>query len=134
MNMIALLKQATIKKLINPIDFYFSITIANKEEPAIILATACTSYITNQGNICLPLSILSKKLIFLNKNNNFINKLWLAAGNPTNWNKILLKSKIISKGYKNTPLIISNNNLYLHHLWVCEKTIFKFISNNKKKK
>ncbi|HMI76928.1 MAG TPA: hypothetical protein VK482_01055 [Buchnera sp. (in: enterobacteria)] len=133
MNIILLLKKAITKKLLNPIDVYFSITIANQENPAIILAAACISYFTNQGNVCLPLSNLAKKLIFLNKKNTLINQLWYAAGNPTNWYKTLLNSKIVSNGSKNSPLIISKNNLYLNYLWISEKIIFKFIYNNKKK-
>lgn len=131
MNIIALLKKALKKNLINDIDFYFATYIATEQEPEIMLAAACLSYSVNCGHVCLPILHLKNKLVFPKKEKNLIDKLWHIAGNPKNWTQILLKSNKISHDTNIGPLILYKKNLYLNYLWQAEKKVFSFISHNK---
>jgi len=134
MNIIALLKQALNKNLINNIDFYFSTYIATEKEPEIMLAAACLSYSVSCGHVCLPILNLKNKLVFPKKEKKLINKLWNAAGNPKNWTEILLKSDKISHNTNVGPLVLYEKKLYLNYLWQAEKKVFSFILNNKQEK
>ncbi|WP_343192056.1 exodeoxyribonuclease V subunit alpha [Buchnera aphidicola (Formosaphis micheliae)] len=73
-----------------------------------------------------------KKKVFPKNNILFIDKLWNTVGNPSDWEKTLLNSAIVSNNSYSSPLIISEHNLYLNYLWKAQKTVSSFIICNKK--
>ncbi|CAL4324102.1 exodeoxyribonuclease V subunit alpha [Buchnera aphidicola] len=124
-----LLKEAVKKKLIQSIDFQFSNFICKNDEPAVMLAAACTSNFYGKGNICLPIKLLLKKY-FKNPKKKIIKKMWKIINkikSTQDWVEILKKSHSIGMENSRNPIILFKKNLYLYKAWKMEKKIFNFI-------
>lgn len=131
MKIMFLLKEAIKKNIITPSDFYFSISIAQNQSPKTILSTICISYFTRIGHTCLPISILENKKVFNKKNHTkLINSIWKTTELSHNFQLELLKNKVIGNEFLSTPLIIFNKKIYLNKIWIAEKKIFNFISQD----
>jgi len=63
MKMTDLLKNLAQKRIIGLTDFYFSQFIS-KNNPIVMLASACVSYENKNGHIFLPLEYFEKKMFF----------------------------------------------------------------------
>ncbi|WP_343153440.1 exodeoxyribonuclease V subunit alpha [Buchnera aphidicola (Mindarus keteleerifoliae)] len=127
-----ILKEAVKKKMIRNIDFYFSIFVSKKNEPAVMLAAACTSHFYGNGNACLPIKLLKKKY-FRNPRKKIVKNLWKIIDfikSTKDWINILKKSDAIGKENSNNPIILSNNSLYLYQVWKTEKKIIEFLIKN----
>ncbi|XBC42182.1 MAG: exodeoxyribonuclease V subunit alpha [Buchnera aphidicola (Meitanaphis elongallis)] len=130
MNIILLLEQAIVKKIITLSDFYFSISITQNQSPkTMMLLAVCISYATRMGHTCLPISILEHKKIFYSKENKkLIDKMWKITELSKCLRSKLLVKKIINTESYSTPLILINKKIYLNRAWKAEKKIFYFIS------
>ncbi|XBC38069.1 MAG: exodeoxyribonuclease V subunit alpha [Buchnera aphidicola (Floraphis choui)] len=130
MDVISLLKEAIKQEIITLSDFYFSISITQYQSPKMIFLAICINYfIRTGGHTCLPISIIEKKEIFLEKKNKIlINKIWKTTQLLNNLRIELLTNKMISNGSHPTPFVLFNEKIYLNKTWKAEKTIFKFLS------
>ncbi|QCI16116.1 exodeoxyribonuclease V subunit alpha [Buchnera aphidicola] len=129
--MINLLKEALKKKIINPIDFYFSQLIA-KKNAIIMLVASCISYETRHGHIFLPIEYFQKQYFFSNFNEKFTKKIRVFLEIKIDWLDELLKHPSISNGVIFTPLILSDNKIYLYKMWKAEKNIFDILYKKNK--
>ena len=111
--MIIFLEKAVKKKIIRPIDFYFSQFIA-KENSVVMLVSAFLSYESSNGHIFLPIEYFKKKSFFSILNKTLINKLVTVLGKKINWSIELLKHPSVSNGSIVTPLILHNKKIYLY--------------------
>lgn len=125
--MIILLKKAVKKKIIHPIDFYFSEFIAKKNN-IIMLIAACVSYENRQGHIFLPIQYFQKNYFFSNINKNLIKNILKILKKEVNWKNELLKHVSCSNGLIPTPLVFCKNKIYLYKMWKAENNIFNYIS------
>lgn len=125
-----LLKKCVEKKIIHLIDLHFSILVSKNHDSIIMLAAACVSYITRIGHVCLPLK-KNKKLKNI-INHALINKFWSFTDLEENIK--LLKNSAIGQGLFPTPLVLSNNSLYLYRIWKSEQKIVAFFTQNHLKK
>lgn len=119
--------------LLNSLDIYFAHMIYSlTKDIAIMLASACLSFNSNLGHTCLPIKYLQYKYLF-NGKNLYLSKLaFIAAGKPSlqKWKKIFLHSNAVGNGYCTKPLVMEFNCLYLHRIWMYEKTVALFFSKN----
>lgn len=53
--------------------------------------------------------------------------LWQAAGEPEDWQALLLAETAVSDGQQATPLVVYQQRLYLHRMWQSEGKIAQFI-------
>ena len=129
-NMLLLLEQAVKKGLLRPIDVQFAKLLNNKfGNPALLLAASYVSFITNNGHVCLPLNDLSEEKLFDGYHRKLAQEIWKVAGKPKNWYEHLIGWSAISDGSVTTPLVFSNQKLYLHRLWDSEGKVVDFFSN-----
>jgi len=129
--MIFLLKKAVQRKIIRPIDFYFS-QLIGKKNPVIMLVAACTSYETSKGHICLPIQYFKKNYFFSSINKKFIQKILITLEKKINWSVELLKDSSVSNGSIATPLVLYKNKIYLYKMWKAESNILIYIENKNK--
>ncbi len=126
--MMSLLMQAVEKRLLRPLDIQFARLLADDAQPALLLAAACVSAEAGEGHVCLPLENLSEAGLFAGRQPALAQALWQAAGKPVNWSERLAGWSAVSDGSRVTPLVLSNQRLYLHRLWHSEGQIATFFS------
>ncbi|WP_422667356.1 exodeoxyribonuclease V subunit alpha [Buchnera aphidicola] len=126
-----IIKRCSKKKIIQPIDFYFSEFISEKNS-IIMLIAACLSYESRNGKTFLSIDYFKNHCFFSNKNKNLIKKILNSLGKITNWLLELSQSHAVSDGSSITPLILYKNKLYLYKMWKAEKNILKilYLRNN----
>lgn len=103
-------------------------------EPALMLATALTSYQLGQGHVCLDLQQVlgnpaATLALSLDKNNPTLMadvqylKEQLAAWQAADWHIAPQQAKLINHGAGNTPLVLVKQRLYLRRYWRYERQI-----------
>jgi len=118
------------KDVIRFFDFNFALTIAKEHEKELMFLASCVSNFTWKGNICLPLTFLKKKFIFIKKNTQFLNKIWRKIKfEKKTWIKKISTSNAITTDPNNliAPIVIDNDSIYLFSMWKLEKKIINFI-------
>ncbi|MXP56727.1 exodeoxyribonuclease V subunit alpha [Pantoea sp. Mhis] len=127
-----LLKQALKLHLLRTLDLQFAELLVNDNyHPARFLVTALLSAEVGKGNICLPLSQLTKNMLFKGEYPELSRAIWQAAGKPQNWHSIFKNwSALTSVNQKVAPIILDANSLYLHRLWEYKEQIINFLKSN----
>ncbi|WP_130831482.1 exodeoxyribonuclease V subunit alpha [[Erwinia] mediterraneensis] len=124
----ALLMQAVEKRLMRPLDIQFARLLADESQPARMLAAACVSAEAGEGHVCLPLEHLTVDGLFAGRHPALAEALWQAAGAPQDWQSHLQAWNAVSDGRLATPLVLSNQRLYLHRLWHSEGRVAQFFA------
>jgi len=127
-DMLSLLLQAVDKHLLRPLDIQFARLVAAESQPALLLAAACVSAEAGEGHVCLPLSNLCEARLFAGRQPALAQAIWQAAGAPDNWSARLADWSAVSDGSRVTPLVLSNQRLYLHRLWHSEGRVADFFA------
>lgn len=127
-DMLSLLLQAVEKRLLRPLDIQFARLVATESQPALLLAAACVSAEAGEGHVCLPLSNLCEDSLFAGRQPALAQAIWQAAGNPDDWPSHLADWSAVSDGSRVTPLVLSNQRLYLHRLWHSEGRVADFFA------
>lgn len=128
--MINFLKILEKKKLIRPIDFYFSKLISHGNN-IIMLAAACISFESSNNHIFLPIEYFEKKNFFSIKKKSIIQKIInILNKKKIDWSLELLNHKACSNGSQITPLVLFKKKLYLYKIWNAEKKIFKYLNKD----
>jgi len=127
-DMLDLLLQAVEKRLLRPLDIQFAQLVAPELQPALLLAAACVSAEAGEGHVCLPLSNLSEANLFAGRQPALAQAIWQAAGAPDDWPSHLADWPAVSDGGRVTPLVLSNQRLYLHRLWQSEGRVADFFA------
>lgn len=126
------LSQAKSLGILKPLDIQFANILTSRTDHALILAITCVSADARSGHICLPLKLLMPNYLFGGVHPNLARRMWELAGYPSLkiWNALLKKSSIVSDGSRSTPLILSNQRLYLQRMWIYECIVAKFFSTS----
>lgn len=124
----ALLMQAVEKRLLRPLDIQFARLLADASQPARMLAAACVSAEAGEGHVCLPLEHLTVDGLFAGRHPALAEALWQAAEAPQDWQSHLQQWNAVSDGRLATPLVLSNQRLYLHRLWHSEGRVAQFFA------
>ncbi|MCP1205581.1 exodeoxyribonuclease V subunit alpha [Pantoea sp. B550] len=127
-DMLSLLLQAVEKRLLRPLDIQFARLVATESQPALLLAAACVSAEAGEGHVCLPLSNLCEDSLFAGRQPALAQAIWQAAGAPDDWPSRLADWSAVSDGSRVTPLVLSNQRLYLHRLWYSEGRVADFFA------
>lgn len=127
-DMLSLLLQAVEKRLLRPLDIQFARLVATESQPALLLAAACVSAEAGEGHVCLPLSNLCEDSLFAGRQPALAQAIWQAAGAPDDWPSRLTDWSAVSDGSRVTPLVLSNQRLYLHRLWYSEGRVADFFA------
>lgn len=127
-DMLSLLLQAVEKRLLRPLDIQFARLVATESQPALLLAAACVSAEAGEGHVCLPLSNLCEDSLFAGRQPALAQAIWQAAGAPDDWPSRLADWPAVSDGSRVTPLVLSNQRLYLHRLWHSEGRVADFFA------
>ncbi|KAA5928077.1 MULTISPECIES: exodeoxyribonuclease V subunit alpha [Pantoea] len=127
-DMLSLLLQAVEKRLLRPLDIQFARLVATESQPALLLAAACVSAEAGEGHVCLPLSNLCEDSLFAGRQPALAQAIWQAAGAPDDWSSRLADWPAVSDGSRVTPLVLSNQRLYLHRLWHSEGRVADFFA------
>lgn len=127
-DMLSLLLQAVEKRLLRPLDIQFARLVATESQPALLLAAACVSAEAGEGHVCLPLSNLCEDSLFAGRQPALAQAIWQAAGKPDDWPLHLADWSAVSDGSRVTPLVLSNQRLYLHRLWHSEGRVADFFA------
>ncbi|ADO10653.1 exodeoxyribonuclease V alpha chain [Pantoea vagans C9-1] len=127
-DMLSLLLQAVEKRLLRPLDIQFARLMATESQPALLLAAACVSAEAGEGHVCLPLSNLCEDSLFAGRQPALAQAIWQAAGKPDDWPSLLADWSAVSNGSRVTPLVLSNQRLYLHRLWHSEGRVADFFA------
>ncbi|AVV38926.1 exodeoxyribonuclease V subunit alpha [Pantoea vagans] len=127
-DMLSLLLQAVEKRLLRPLDIQFARLVATESQPALLLAAACVSAEAGEGHVCLPLSNLCEDSLFAGRQPALAQAIWQAAGKPNDWPSHLADWSAVSDGSRVTPLVLSNQRLYLHRLWHSEGRVADFFA------
>lgn len=127
-DMLSLLLQAVEKRLLRPLDIQFACLVATESQPALLLAAACVSAEAGEGHVCLPLSNLCEDSLFAGRQPALAQAIWQAAGKPDDWPSHLADWSAVSDGSRVTPLVLSNQRLYLHRLWHSEGRVADFFA------
>jgi len=127
-DMLSLLLQAVEKRLLRPLDIQFARLVATESQPALLLAAACISAEAGEGHVCLPLSNLCEDSLFAGRQPALAQAIWQAAGKPDDWPSLLADWSAVSNGSRVTPLVLSNQRLYLHRLWHSEGRVAEFFA------
>ncbi|WLI76216.1 exodeoxyribonuclease V subunit alpha [Kosakonia sp. H02] len=126
MSMQALLQEAMEQKLLRPLDVQFALTVATEEEPALMLAAALLSRDAGEGHVCLPLSRLAPQAF--GGASPLVSALFEQAGEPDDWQQVLLASSAVGDGSSATPLILHGSRLYLNRMWWNERRVAEFFA------
>ncbi|QPG27826.1 exodeoxyribonuclease V subunit alpha [Pantoea sp. SM3640] len=127
-DMLSLLLQAVEKRLLRPLDIQFARLMATESQPALLLAAACVSAEAGEGHVCLPLSNLCEDSLFAGRQPALALAIWQAAGKPDDWPSRMADWSAVSDGSRVTPLVLSNQRLYLHRLWHSEGRVADFFA------
>ena len=126
MTMQALLQEALQQKLLRPLDVQFALTVASEDEPALMLAAALLSRDAGEGHVCLPLSRLTTAAF--GGASPLASALFEHAGDPPDWQQVLLASSAVGDGSGATPLILHDSRLYLNRMWWNERRVAEFFA------
>jgi len=127
-DMLSLLLQAVEKRLLRPLDIQFAQLVAPESQPGLLLAAACVSADAGEGHVCLPLSNLCEANLFAGRQPALAQAIWQAAGAPEDWTARFADWSAVSDGSLVTPLVLSNQRLYLHRLWQSEGRVADFFA------
>ncbi len=127
-DMLSLLQQAVEKRLLRPLDIQFAQLVVPESQPARLLAAACVSAEAGEGHVCFPLSNLCEAHLFAGRQPALAQAIWQAAGAPDDWLSHFADWPAVSDGSRVTPLVLSNQRLYLHRLWQSEGRVVDFFA------
>jgi exodeoxyribonuclease V alpha subunit len=125
-SMTALLTQAMALRLLRPLDIQFACLLADDLQPARLLVAACLSAEAGEGHVCLPLSQLTPEGLFNGRHPELAQAIWQAAGAPQDWQALFHDWHALSDGTQATPIILTQQRLYLHRLWQNEGQVAHF--------
>lgn len=126
MSMTTLLREAAQQKLLRPLDVQFALTVTTEDEPAVMLAAALLSHEAGEGHVCLPLARLTPESFA--HPSTLLAQLFECAGQPDDWQATLLASPAVSEGDAATPLILTDERLYLNRMWCNERQVAAFFA------
>jgi exodeoxyribonuclease V alpha subunit len=131
MNMTELLLSAVEHKQLRHLDVQFAMMLTPPDEnPALALAAAVLSRDAGEGHVCLPLSRLQRDDKLTGTARDIWTQLFEKAGNPQQWQNLLLNTPAVSQGDTPTPLILCGDRLYLNRMWRNELTVARFFSEH----
>ncbi|SPY78654.1 exodeoxyribonuclease V subunit alpha [Providencia rustigianii] len=127
-----LLNQGIEARLLSPLDVQFAYSIADENNPIMLMTAALLSAETMSGHVCLALNDISFETLFAGRHPEFSAQLWEAIGAPS---PELIKAALLASesvclagDERIAPLILSGDYLYFQRMWQYEQCVASFFS------
>lgn len=129
----ALFNKAIEERVFTPLDVQFAYSIANDENPILLMVAALLSAETMTGHVCLALSDIKIEKLFAGRHPELATEFWQKIGAPDKQEicQAILKEDAVSLETENkvSPLILSGDYLYFQRMWQYEQYVAHFFSD-----
>ena len=126
--------QGMALRLFTPLDVQFAYSLADDDNPILLMIMALLSAETMAGNSCLALSDITLDKLFAGRHPSIAAEFWQAMGYPDSKmiQQVARNSDAISLAADNqaTPLILSGDDLYFQRMWQYEQSVAAYFSQN----
>lgn len=118
------------EQILRPLDCQFAAMLAPDSHPLLQLVFALLSAQTGGGHVCLPLSRIIPAAEQGGRHAEIMQSVWQALNEPglPEIKAALSASDAVSDGSLPSPVVLSEENLYLHRMWQYECRVAKFFS------
>lgn len=128
-----LFNKAIEERVFTPLDVQFAYSIANDENPILLMVAALLSAETMTGHVCLALSDIKIEKLFAGRHPELATEFWQKIGAPDEQEicQAILKEDAVSLETENkvSPLILSGDYLYFQRMWQYEQYVARFFSD-----
>lgn len=116
--------------ILRPLDCQFAAMLAPDSHPLLQLVFALLSAQTGSGHVCLPLSRIIPAAEQSGRHAEIMQSVWRALNEPglPEIKAALSASDAVSDGSLPAPVVLSEENLYLHRMWQYECRVAEFFS------
>ncbi|HIH4848341.1 TPA: exodeoxyribonuclease V subunit alpha [Morganella morganii] len=118
------------EQILRPLDCQFAAMLAPDSHPLLQLVFALLSAQTGGGHVCLPLSRIIPAAEQGGRHAEIMQSVWQALNEPglPEIKAALSASDAVSDGSLPSPVVLSEENLYLHRMWQYECRVAEFFS------
>ncbi len=120
------------EQILRPLDCQFAAMLAPDTDPLLQLVFALLSAQTGGGHVCLPLSRIIPAAEQGGRHAEIMQSVWRALNEPglPEIKAALSASDAVSDGSLPAPVVLSEENLYLHRMWQYECRVAEFFSRH----
>lgn len=118
------------EQILRPLDCQFAAMLAPDSHPLLQFVFALLSAQTGGGHVCLPLSRIIPAAEQGGRHAEIMQSVWRALNEPglPEIKAALSASDAVSDGSLPAPVVLSEENLYLHRMWQYECRVAEFFS------
>lgn len=118
------------EQILRPLDCQFAAMLAPDSHPLLQLVFALLSAQTGGGHVCLPLSRIIPAAEQGGRHAEIMQSVWRELNEPglPEIKAALSASDAVSDGSLPSPVVLSDENLYLHRMWQYECRVAEFFS------
>ena len=118
------------EQILRPLDCQFAAMLVPDSHPLLQLVFALLSAQTGGGHVCLPLSQIIPAAEQGGRHAEIMQSVWRALNEPglPEIKAALSASDAVSDGSLPAPVVLSEDNLYLHRMWQYECRVAEFFS------
>ncbi len=118
------------EQILRPLDCQFAAMLAPDSHPLLQLVFALLSAQTGGGHVCLPLSRIIPAAEQGGRHAEIMQSVWRELNEPglPEIKAALSASDAVSDGSLPSPVVLSEENLYLHRMWQYECRVAEFFS------
>ncbi|MCG6395919.1 hypothetical protein K6U71_16060, partial [Vibrio alginolyticus] len=116
------------EQILRPLDCQFAAMLAPDSHPLLQLVFALLSAQTGGGHVCLPLSRIIPAAEQGGRHAEIMQSVWRELNEPglPEIKAALSASDAVSDGSLPSPVVLSEENLYLHRMWQYECRVAEF--------
>ncbi|MGJ7251676.1 exodeoxyribonuclease V subunit alpha [Morganella morganii] len=124
------LQTLSAEQILRPLDCQFAAMLAPDSHPLLQLVFALLSAQTGGGHVCLPLSRIIPAAEQGGRHAEIMQSVWRELNEPglPEIKAALSASDAVSDGSLPSPVVLSEENLYLHRMWQYECRVAEFFS------
>ncbi len=130
----ALFNQGIEFRLFTPLDVQFAYSIADEDNPILLMISALLSAETMAGNVCLALSDITVDKLFSGRHPELAVSFWQMMGNPdeeTIYQSINNAEPVsLATSHEVSPLLLSGDYLYFQRMWQYEQSVASYFSHS----
>ncbi|WP_273827841.1 exodeoxyribonuclease V subunit alpha [Providencia rettgeri] len=121
------------ERIFTPLDVQFAYSIADENNPILLVVAALLSAETMTGHVCLALSDVTLENLFSGRHQELANDFWQSMGLPDEKTlyQAVQNAHAVSLTSENSlsPLLLSGDYLYFQRMWQYEQCVAYFFSN-----
>lgn len=121
------------ERIFTPLDVQFAYSIADENNPILLVVAALLSAETMTGHVCLALSDVTLDNLFSGRHQELANDFWQRMGQPDKKTlyQAVQNAHAVSLTSENSlsPLLLSGDYLYFQRMWQYEQCVAHFFSN-----